>query len=50
MLYYEYRKRTQKSAKEEEKLNQLRAELNPIIEKNYQEEELSEAMSEIKRL
>jgi hypothetical protein len=39
----------QKSA-EEEKLKQLRAELAPIIGKNYQEEELSEALSKIKHL
>jgi hypothetical protein len=40
----------QKSSGEEERLKQLRAELAPIIEKYYQEEELSEALSKIKHL
>jgi hypothetical protein len=38
----------QKSQEKERKLQQLTTELAPIIEKGYQEEELSEVMSKIK--
>jgi hypothetical protein len=43
-------KEPQKSQEEKRKLQQLKTELAPIIEKDYQEEELSEALSKIKHL